>query len=690
MQEELLMNIGAKVAVNAFTDIFRTCFKGFRRAGAWAIEQNKELDFFGLAAQQYTERIEQRYSEIRIFGMSNPINLRDIYTRVRILDRITATQRSTVEDLEKDFDHERREFGISRKTRDGIDVVNRTPRLVVQGKPGAGKSTFLKYVALQAADGVLAKKRIPIFVSLRDLSTSNELLTNFIVEQFDICRFPEAEPFIQRVLEQGKCIVLLDGLDEVDKSRENEIIKQIRAFSDKYNENHYILSSRIASHSYCFEKFTDIEMADFDDMQIEMFVNNWFGRDSIKASLCLASLKDDKSVRELASIPLLLTLLCIAFDEAMGFPSNKAELYEEALGALLKKWDASRSIKREDIYKNLSTRRKESLFGKVAYITFEKNRYFFSQRILEKFIAEFIRNLPEAVEDNLELDSEAVLKSIEAQHGLFVERARGIYSFSHLTFHEYFAAKYLVDNAAKGTLENLVKNHLTDERWSEVFLITTGMLQEADAFLLLIKEKVDSLVVGKRAAMLLKIVQNFIKNQQTLCFLLANSGVTLAAARALDLAFIIGYSRIQAVNQSPKLPIEHHLAFALARDLSRDLALTLTRNGTLEEFLARGFDRALERGHSRNIARTIGRGGATGQLGGPDMDYNRVHTSDLAVDLTEVLDFSEQYDLRFDERFLNDLVIYLRANHLLAKCLLTECYISKETRIKILNEMLII
>src|SRR6185503_19377777 len=150
----------------------------------------------------------------------------------------------------------------------------------------SGKSTFLKYVALQAADGALAKKRIPIFVNLRDLSTSNKLLTDFIVEQFDICRFPEAGPFIQRVLELGKCIVLLDGLDGVDKSRENEIITQIRAFSDKYNENQYILSSRIASHSYCFEKFTDIEIADFNELQIESFVNNWFGKYSIKANLC--------------------------------------------------------------------------------------------------------------------------------------------------------------------------------------------------------------------------------------------------------------------------------------------------------------------------------------------------------------------------------------------------------------------
>jgi predicted NACHT family NTPase len=43
----------------------------------------------------------------------------------------------------------------------------------------------------------------------------------------------------------------------------------------------------------------------------------------------------------------------------------------------------------------------------------------------------------------LQLDSEAVLKSIEWQHGLLVERSRRIYSFSHLTFQEYFTARHI-------------------------------------------------------------------------------------------------------------------------------------------------------------------------------------------------------------------------------------------------------
>ncbi|MEI2581804.1 NACHT domain-containing protein [Scytonema sp. PRP1] len=91
---------------------------------------------------------------------------------------------------------------------------------------------------------------------------------------------------------------------------------------------------------------------------------------------------------------------------------------------------------------------------------------------------------------NLELDSEAVLKSIEGQHGLLVERAKGIYSFSHLTFQEYFAAREIVANSA---WKNLVE-HITQKRWREVFLLTAGMMRKADDLVWLMKGKIDGLL----------------------------------------------------------------------------------------------------------------------------------------------------------------------------------------------------
>jgi predicted NACHT family NTPase len=58
---------------------------------------------------------------------------------------------------------------------------------------------------------------------------------------------------------------------------------------------------------------------------------------------------------------------------------------------------------------------------------------------LQRYIAEYLGISTE--------NSEAVLDALEAQHGLLIERAKGIYSFSHLTFQEYFAAQFLINSA---------------------------------------------------------------------------------------------------------------------------------------------------------------------------------------------------------------------------------------------------
>ena len=64
-------------------------------------------------------------------------------------------------------------------------------------------------------------------------------LLDFILGQFDICDFPDAEPFVERILKNGKGLLLLDGLDEVSTEKTDKIIKNIRDFSNKYSDNQF-------------------------------------------------------------------------------------------------------------------------------------------------------------------------------------------------------------------------------------------------------------------------------------------------------------------------------------------------------------------------------------------------------------------------------------------------------------------
>jgi predicted NACHT family NTPase len=122
------------------------------------------------------------------------------------------------------------------------------------------------------------------------------------------------------------------------------------------------------------------------------------------------------------------------FHQTGKFYSKRSKLYQEGLELLLEKWDKSR-----EIYRDLSVERKLELLSFLAVKKFEQEQYvLFEEEELEGYIGEFL-----GIDRR---ESQGVLKAIELQHGLLIERARQVWSFSYLTFQEYLVAKWFVDN----------------------------------------------------------------------------------------------------------------------------------------------------------------------------------------------------------------------------------------------------
>ncbi|MGI8503558.1 MAG: NACHT domain-containing protein [Hassallia sp.] len=471
--------------------------------------------------QQIREKIKpsilERCGTMRVLDMTQPMKLNNIYTDINILEKITGRRRLGNELLQETNFEDFQRFGLSRITEKpvpGLEAIKKYPKLMILGKPGSGKTTFLKYLAIQCIAGEFQTHLVPIFVTLKNFAEAAEkpgllkYITQFVEQAFRSQHSQDTS--IKKLLSQGKILLLFDGLDEVRQEDMSRIIKEIREFTNLFSDNIFAITSRIAAVEYTFEQFVEVEIADFDEREIINFVVNWFQiKDPSKIKLFLQKLPENQQIKELANSPLLLTLLCLVFEEIADFPTNSSELYKEAVDILLKKWDAKRGIERDEIYKQLSVQRKEDLLSQIAWHTFVSGEYFFKPKVVEQQIIDYIRNLPDVNIDSeaLQFDSEAILKSIEVQHSLLVERAKGIYSFSHLAFHEYFAAKKIVYSSAlqaEEVFQNLV-SHITEKRWQEIFLLTVEMLPNADYFLLLMKHKIESLSASdEKLWMLLK------------------------------------------------------------------------------------------------------------------------------------------------------------------------------------------
>ncbi|MBO3457808.1 MAG: NACHT domain-containing protein [Aetokthonos hydrillicola CCALA 1050] len=426
-----------------------------------------------------------RCSPIRVLDMNKPVNLKDIYTNVNVLDKIAGRRRKEIDELVQDPTRECSGLLIS-----GLEAVEKYPKLIILGKLGAGKTTFLRYLAIQCLQGEFHSHRVPVFVSLKDFAeaVNNPGLLEYIsifVVNGEQDKDSTDVSVTKQLLSHGRTLILLDGLDEVRNEDTHRVFKEIREFSDRFPDNHFIITSRIAAVEYNFESFTEVEVAGFDEQQIADFAAKWY-RSKTTINF-LQKLAENQLLKELATNPLLLVLLCLVFEERNDFPVNLAELYKEVLDVLLKKWDAKRCIQRNQAYQGLSGERKEDLLSEIAWSTFVKGDRFFKQKVLEQQIRDYIDNLPDANTDPqaLQIDTEAILKSIEAHHSLLIEQAKGIYSFPFIALHEYLVARKIVSSRssqAEKALENLA-THITENRWQNVFSLTLEMLPNPDYLL---------------------------------------------------------------------------------------------------------------------------------------------------------------------------------------------------------------
>ena len=641
-----------------------------RRKSEDAKEKNEKLRYadkkwinfsWGPAAERYKKHLQQIYGQIRVIGTTEPIPIGDIFTDVYILEKPQAYNRFDITKLhEAQKEPERFEFGFGdgKRTRGLKIVVNESGhRLYILGKPGAGKTTFMKYLVHQT---IIAREleKLPVFITLRDWDARNTNLIDFIAKQFEICNFPDATPFIEYLLEDGYTIFLFDGLDEVpqENNQRDITIQKLHDFSKKYLETQMVITCRVAANDYSFTEFTYIEMADFNDAQIKAYAHNWFrnSREMAVGFLKELNLEENKGVRDLVRSPLLLSMICLAYDETLSIPNRRVELYEEALDALLKKWDSSRKIKRDPSYKQLSLGHKRQMFARIAAEYFEKGEIFFPKRELAKKIENYLASLPpEGQHDSP--DGESILETISAQHGILVERAKGIYSFSHLTFQEYYTAKYIASNASRSVLENMT-THLNDTRWKEVFLLTASLLYESTHLFT---------AMQKGAQDLLKNFPHLVANQtwttKRATLIPAYKGCAKRIlywylSRALSLASDRANDRIRDRIRNLDKDFEIDNAEEIERVLT--LAVNLDHVYNFGRSLDRNLDRDLDR--ILNLARNLDQNyivdlnRARDVIRLPDRSnfFERAHNLNhaLAEDLDRNLDiaFDLPYDLAFD------------------------------------------
>ena len=394
------------------------------------------------------------------------------------------------------------------------DAIQQHQHLVILGDPGAGKSTLLRFLALTYAHGPeevqrrfgVAEQRLPVLVPLAAFSEAQTAkpdltLAAFLPQYFLAQGLPDFSPILTEALTRKQSFVLLDGLDEMLTAQNRTAVAQaISAFSRDYPAVRIAVTSRVAGYASGLlpGHFATVTIAPFDDAEIKRFARQWSlafeanglplselatdarQRAERRAENLTKAATSHPGVKRLATNPLLLTLLALIHYQGTRLPNRRADLYRLCVEALAETWNLARSLSGKAIDLHLGGQRLDEEFvvdilGPVAYWMHEHKPTGLIERTeLEAHIAEHFVEKKGTSAIEAETSAREFITLAREQMGLLVERAPDLFSFLHLSFQEYLAARFLserIDTFAR------LKPRLHRPRWREVVLLTAGCLR---------------------------------------------------------------------------------------------------------------------------------------------------------------------------------------------------------------------
>ena len=378
---------------------------------------------------------------------------------------------------------------------------NQEKQVLIFGRAGIGKSTFCRYVAYQwATSSYWPQYELLALIPLRRLTVnrypllplgqSYSLIDLVKKEVFPYGLTENEDKLLKKNFDPKTTLWILDGYDEIVQN----VPEHLEClFEQLLQTPHHILTSRPYQNTLAYH--VQMEITGFTDENIQQYVQQFFDqmRDeldnvSIKSEKLIRFLKTNPSIWGVAHIPVNLELICSLWSNQDLIEVQEIKI--TALYTMMTEWlcrrylslpnKQIRNLSQDEI--NQQCQKELKFLESLAFYATKSNTIILRPNLLKIALNEAKVSL----HDHPHILNIGILKSFNKQGiGTRIQTEKDHY-FVHLSFQEYFAARYLT-NALNGSLDQqtiaieFIQHQKYNQRYALVFTFVSGLCSENDS-----------------------------------------------------------------------------------------------------------------------------------------------------------------------------------------------------------------
>jgi hypothetical protein len=332
----------------------------------------------------------------------------------------------------------------------GEELLAHSRNVLVTGAPGFGKTSFCRNHFLADLEKFRTGQSqiLPLYFVAHSIAVrAGQDFEDVFIRREVAARLASHSSLSVRVY--------LDGLDEVGSKEARDQILRIVKQACVTEDSRYRCVATARDHvgGYWTNWLTRIRLSTMSPDKVRELVTAWLDGDTRLISRFYSELEHSESLIPVLGVPLLATLTVLVFKNLHRLPENRLRLYQMFIDLLLGGWNLAKGFQRSSLF---SSTVKLLVLTRLAGMMH-------AQRLNECTESQVLSTLKQ-VAPKLAPNLQGVVGEL-VEDGLLLPTGRLTYTFPHLSFQEYLAARDAIDPSRGQEERRVVQSYLAGDDW---------------------------------------------------------------------------------------------------------------------------------------------------------------------------------------------------------------------------------